>query len=89
MVTLEEIEDYIKTKYGYKTIIDNNRLTIKKKKHTLIITIYNTEKGSCYTDSKWIGINNCYNNQEHGYGVNITEYTTEIIDKELKYFEED
>ena len=88
-ITLEEIEKYIKSNYKYKTKIDNNLLVVEKDTHRLTIEINKTSKESCFTDSEWIciGYQNIKSLRGRGYGINISEYKTDIIDKELKEFE--
>lgn len=85
--TLEEMKTYIKSKYNYKTCIDNEKLIVKHNKHTLTIGIYNVKEYSCFDDIKWISIDNMYKLSGHCYGINAKDYTTDIIDEELKYFE--
>lgn len=88
-ITLEEIEKYIKSKYKHKTKIENNVLVIEKDKHRVTININETSKESCFRDSKWISIGyfNTKKIRGRGYGINISEYNTDIIDEELKEFE--
>ncbi len=87
IITLEQIKEYIKSKYNYEIHIDNKELIVKHNKHILTIRICNTKEYSCFDDIKWISINYMYKLNGHGYGINVKDYTTDIIDEELKYFE--
>lgn len=89
-ITLEEIEEYVKSKYKYKVQIANNKLIIEHQKKRLEIGINDRNEYTCYNDYKWISI--YYMNQKtlcgHGYGLAAKDFDFSIIDYELTYFEE-
>lgn len=89
-ITLEEIQDYISSKYKYKAKVEKDELVVEYQKKRLRIKIKSSEEYTCFDDFKWISIN--YMNRKtlcgHGYRIAAKDFDYSIIDNELTYFEE-
>ena len=89
-ITPEEIQEYVKSKYKYKTKIEEDELVVEYQKKRLGIAIKERNEWTCYDDYKWIRVDfmDKKNYSGHGYGLAAKDFDFSIIDHELTYFEE-